>query len=265
MSVLKEIFAEKRRDLQRLKASRPLSAVEDAAKSAPDPHNFVACIRGARTKPALIAEVKKSSPSAGLLAAEVDPVDLAGVYARNGATAVSVLTEHRYFDGKLDDLYSIRKRWRRLPLLRKDFIFDPYQIYETRAAGADAVLLIAAALGGGQLRELHALAADIGLTALVEVHSLQELEMVLRIHPVLVGINNRNLHDMRVRLEVTERLRPCVPEGIAVVAESGVRGPSDVARMANAGADAVLIGEALVTSAHPAGRLEELMQGRRNP
>jgi indole-3-glycerol phosphate synthase len=248
MTILDEIFAYKRQQVERLKQERPLAALQTAVESAPPALNFCAALIGASPQPALIAEVKKASPSRGLLAPDFDPLRLARLYQANGAAAISVLTEDRYFQGSLAHLSQIAALPDRPPLLRKDFIFDPYQVYEARLAGADALLLIAAMLEPERLLSLHTLAGRLGMAALVEVHTADELRLALECQPALVGINNRDLRDFKVRLETTLELRPHVPQGVIVVAESGIHTPEDVACLAEAGVDAILVGEALVTA-----------------
>jgi indole-3-glycerol phosphate synthase len=248
MSILDEIFAYKRSELAQRQSLQPLASVQAAARQAAPALDFLAALRQSSSRPALIAEVKQASPSRGVLTANFDPLRLARAYQRNGAAAISVLTDEHFFQGSLDTLSRIAELQPRLPLLRKDFIFDPYQVHEARAAGADAILFIAAMLEQAQLRSLHSLAQELDLTPLVEVHSLAELELALTCQPVLVGINNRDLHDFSVSLETTLTLREHVPAGIMVVAESGIHTPQDVERLDRAGVDAILVGEALVTA-----------------
>jgi indole-3-glycerol phosphate synthase len=287
MSILDEIFAYKREEVAERQRLQPLAAVRAAAENAAPARDFIGALRAAPRKPALIAEVKRASPSRGLLVADFDPVRLATLYAENGAAAISVLTDERYFRGSLDDLRRVAlleprplleeprplleeprpllEKPRPLleeprpPLLRKDFLYDPYQIYEARAAGADAVLLIAAHLPLEQMRDLHALALALGMAPLVEVHSPADLEAALQCNPVLVGVNNRDLHDFTVRLETTLSLRPLIPSGVCVVAESGLHSPADVTRMGAEGVDAVLIGEALVTATDIAAKVRSFV------
>jgi indole-3-glycerol phosphate synthase len=253
MSILDEIFEHKRSEVAGQQAAVPLAAVRAAAESTPRPADFAGALRACEVtmrRPALIAEVKHRSPSRGLLAPGFDPLHLARTYAANGAAAVSVLTDERYFGGSLEDLRRIAAELGsdRPPLLRKEFVCDPYQIYEARAAGAAAILLIVACLAPAQLAEFQALAHDLGLAALVEVHSAEELEIALQCEPALVGVNNRDLRDFTVDVNTTLRLRPLIPAGTLVVAESGLKSPGDLPRLAAAGVDAVLIGEGLVTA-----------------
>ena len=228
-----------------------------------------AALRQARSRPALIAEIKRGSPSRGLLVADFDPLRLAGLYAENGAAAISVLTDERYFGGSLDHLRAVAVaqggRAEGPPLLRKDFICDPYQVYQARAAGADAILLIAASLAPILLAELLALAHDLGMAALVETHDEAELATALASHARLIGINNRNLHDFTISLETTLRLGRRVPAEVCLVAESGIFAAEDVARLAEIerggggrGVDAILVGEALVTAADVAAKVRAL-------
>lgn len=264
MTILDEIFTHKRSEVARQKRLRPLAGVRAEAEDATPARDFVAALQTAPRRPALIAEVKFASPSRGTLVAAPDPLALAEIYRQNGASAISVLTDERYFKGRLDYLQCIAASEPRLPLLRKDFICDEYQVYEARAAGADALLLIVAGLPPDQLCHLQDLALDLGLAALVEVHTEDELETALACGARLVGINNRNLHDFSVSLETTFRLRKHIPTGVTVVAESGIHTGADVARMAEAGVDAILVGEALVTAPDTAARVRELSGGARS-
>jgi indole-3-glycerol phosphate synthase len=260
MSVLADIFAHKRAEVAQAKLLLSPEEMRAAAEAAPIPPDFLAALRrpsGAR--PRLIAEVKKASPSRGLLAPHFDPLRLAGIYKANGAAAISVLTDERYFQGCLEDLRLVAAQEPRLPVLRKDFVFDPYQIYEARLAGASAVLLIAAMLDTALLRELRQLAQTLHLAALVEVHSEEELESALFSGTQLIGINNRNLKDLKVDLKVTHRLRPLVPPGVLVVAESGIHARADVDQLHEIGVDAILVGESLVTAADTAAQVRNLV------
>ncbi|MEA3377388.1 MAG: indole-3-glycerol phosphate synthase TrpC, partial [Chloroflexota bacterium] len=226
----------------------------------PAPLDFAAALR--RQGVSLIAEVKRASPSKGLLCPDLSSLDLAQTYARNGAVAISVLTDLRFFHGSLDDLARIRHGLDGdIPLLRKDFIFDPYQVYEARAFGADAVLLIAAVLSDESLTELLSLTRELGIAGLVEVHNEEEIACVLPLEPCVVGINNRDLRDFSVDLDTFGRLRSLVPGHIIAVAESGVRTAEDVQRLAVLGADGALVGEALVTAQDPAAKVRELVAG----
>ena len=266
MSILAEIIAHKQTEIAALDARELRRAVEDSLT----PRNFLSAIarekgigdrgRGVRHV-SLIAELKRASPSKGILAAHLDLFQVADIYAQNGASAISVLTDEKYFLGKLETLYKLRFIHKlELPLLRKDFIIDEVQLYESRANGADAVLLITAALTDDKhFADLHALALELGLTPLVEVHNEAETERALKLKDVrLVGINNRDLATFEVSLKTTEYLRPLIPAEIAVVAESGIFTANDVDRLANANVDAILVGEALVTSADIPAKVREL-------
>jgi indole-3-glycerol phosphate synthase len=274
---LSEILDHKRTEIAALDAA----ALRAAAEASPRPRDFLGAIgplspsplspetekgegdrgKGMDRRIRLIAELKRASPSKGMLAPHLDLFQVADIYMDNGAAAISVLTDEKFFLGKLETLRTLRtSHAARVPLLRKDFILAPAQLYEARANGADAALLIVAALPeDAQLADLHALALALGLTALVEVHTAAELERALRIGGVqLIGINNRDLATFNVSLETTERLRPLIPAGIAVVAESGIFTAADVTRLAAAGVDAVLVGEALVTAPDIAAKVREL-------
>ncbi|MCS6993032.1 MAG: indole-3-glycerol phosphate synthase TrpC [Anaerolineales bacterium] len=266
MSILTRILDQKRLEV----AALDLPALRRAAEAAPAPRDFLAAVRLSSAshsaeqergdRLALIAELKRASPSKGMLAPHLDLLQVAEIYARNGARAVSVLTDEVFFQGHLDTLRRLRQVNYPLPLLRKEFIIHEAQLYETRAAGADAVLLIAAALpDDAHFADLHACALALGLTPLVEVHDEPETERALRLPGIrLVGINNRDLTTFHVSLETTERLRPLIPAQVTVVAESGIFTAQDVTRLARAGVDAILVGEALVTAPDIAARVREL-------
>jgi indole-3-glycerol phosphate synthase len=243
-SVLDRIVELKRRDLIDELAAAPLAVVRGEAERAPRPPDFAAALRPP-VGVALVAEIKRASPSKGALAEQVDPAALASRYARAGADAISVLTERHRFLGSLDDLRAVRAAVE-LPLLRKDFLFDPYHIYQARAAGASAALLIVAMLEQPALVDLIDLTAQLGMTPLVEAHVEEEVERALAAGAPVIGLNNRSLHTFEVDLAVTERLRRLVPADRTVVGESGVFGRADVDRLAAAGVQAILVGEALM-------------------
>lgn len=245
-TILDTILAHKAEEVSARRASVPLERFENAARLVSPARDFRAALH--RPTVALIAEVKHASPSKGVLIDPFDPVALGAVYAQNGAAAISVLTDERFFQGHLDHLSAVCRAVD-VPVLRKEFVIDPYQVYEGRAAGADALLLIVAALDDARLEDLHALIEALGMAALVEVHNEAELERALRVDPRLVGVNNRDLATFTVDLATTERLARLIPPGVTLVAESGLHTPDDVARMGAAGADAVLIGASLVTAA----------------
>ncbi|MBI5957797.1 MAG: indole-3-glycerol phosphate synthase TrpC [Chloroflexi bacterium] len=254
-TVLDRILDHKVEEIAARRAAAPLSEVVSSAEAAPPARDMIAALR--RDTVALIAEVKHASPSKGVLIENFDPVVLGRIYAANGAAAISVLTDEAFFQGHLDHLAAVRAAVD-VPVLRKDFVIDPYQIYEARAAGADAVLLIVAALEDSQLADLHMLALSIGLAVLVEVHHEDELARALRIDPLLVGINNRDLHTFAVDLNTTARLARLVPPAITLVAESGIFSGADVRQMGAVGARAVLVGEALVKAGDTASQVQEL-------
>lgn len=261
--ILDEIMAHKLHELERRRQAISLADLKARAADQPPPLDFAAALGGEGVR--LIAEVKRASPSRGVLCSDFDPVRLAMAYATNGAAAISVLTDNRFFQGKLEDLAEVKRLLLRLqlaiPILRKDFIFDPYQVVEARAVGADALLLIVVALADEMLAELLALTHDLGMTALVEVHDEEEVARALRLRPRVIGINNRNLRDLSVDLSSFERLYPLLPDDVITVGESGVRTTPDIRRLGEMGADAVLVGEALVTAYDAAAKTRELVAG----
>jgi len=259
MNILEKILDQKRLEIAALDAS----ALRRVAEQSPAPRDFLSAIKRRRfgLHPSLIAELKRASPSKGILAPHLDLFQVADIYTQNGASAISVLTDEKFFQGKLETLHDLRfTHHSSLPLLRKDFIIDPSQIYEARANGADAILLIAAALTDDKhFADLHACALSLGLTALVEVHDEVETERALKIPNIkLIGINNRNLATFEVSLETTERIRPMISNDINVVAESGIFTAADVERLAKINVDAILVGEALVTSEDIPAKVREL-------
>jgi indole-3-glycerol phosphate synthase len=260
MSILDEIFAHKAVEVEGLKQQRSLAETRRLAEISTPPLDFIAALlRRPGQRPALIAEIKRASPSRGLLAPNFDPQALARLYTENGASAISVLTEAKYFQGSIDILRQVASLDPRLPLLRKDFMLDPYQVYEARAAGADAILLIAAYLDPDLLSLLHDLALSLGMAALVEVHSQAEIEKAFQsCQPPLLGINNRDLGDFSVDLSTAGRLRKLAPPETCVVAESGIHTPADVDKLMAAGIDAILVGEALVTATDPGAKVRSL-------
>lgn len=252
--ILRAIIAHKRAELQGAGAS--LTELRAAVLDAPPARDFAAALRGDQVR--VIAEIKRASPSEGAIRPEgFDPRDIARDYESAGAAALSVLTDERFFDGRLEHLRAARAAVE-IPVLRKDFVIDERQVYEARAAGADAVLLVVAVLDGGRLAELRALAHELGLAALVEAHDEAEVEAALAAGAQIIGVNNRDLRSFTVDLATTERLAQMVPADRLLVAESGVHTRADVERLAAAGADAVLVGTALMRAEDPGEALREL-------
>jgi indole-3-glycerol phosphate synthase len=254
---LDRIVKEKRDELEQRQKNTPLAELEAVIREKPLPLDLAAALGGDSLR--LIAEFKRASPSGGVLRADLDPVKLAETYARCGAAAISVLTESRYFGGSGEDLEAIRRKLPNTPLLRKDFVLKPYQIFESRAWGADAVLVILAILDDSGLKELLSLSHALGMQCLVEVHNENELKRALACDVKIIGINNRNLDTMTVDLNVTGRLRPLIPSGRLVVSESGIKGRGDIKKLREWGVNAVLVGEALVTADDIAAKIKELL------
>ena len=256
MSVLDDILVGVREDLAGRVAARPLAEVIAAAADRPRALDAAFALR--RPGVSVIAEVKRASPSKGALAEVADPAALAVDYAAGGAAVISVLTEARRFGGSLADLDAVRTAVD-VPLLRKDFVVDAYQVHEGRAHGADVTLLIVAALEQGELRDLLGLTESLGMTALVEVHDADELDRAVAAGASVIGVNARDLRTLVVDRSVFARLAPQLPAGVVKVAESGVRGPQDLVAYAAAGADAVLVGEGVVAGGHPRQAVADLV------
>jgi indole-3-glycerol phosphate synthase len=262
--ILKKILDYKQDELAQIKRTTPLLELKARLASRDDhPRDFIQALLGAEEagRTAVIAEVKKGSPSKGIIRADFDPLAIAATYAENGATCLSVLTDEHFFLGKLAYLSAIRAVIP-IPLLRKDFIFDPYQIYEARVAGADAILLIAAMLELAQLRDFVDLARELSLDVLLEVHDEAELETALQVNCALIGINNRSLRTFVTDLSTTERLAELIPGNRVIVAESGINTRSDILRLQRAGARAFLVGESLMREADIGAKLRELLGER---
>ena len=263
-NILQEIVQTKRKELGRAKREVPLERVKARLADAPRARNlFTACVSAPRGMVNVIAEIKRASPSAGVIRQDFDPAAIAREYASAGAAAISVLTDRQYFRGSLEDLHSAREAVE-VPVLRKDFIIDPYQVYESRAAGADSILLIAECLTGGELMDLMILAASLKLTSLVEVHGAEQLMQVRSMigfpHAAysLLGINNRDLTTFQVDIATTLRLADLAEDSRTLVSESGIKTRSDVERLAAAGVNTVLVGETLMRADDIAAKFGEL-------
>ena len=247
-TILDTIIAYKHRELQERQAVLPLAELIARAKDSLPPRDFIAALQTPKVGlVTLIAEVKKASPSAGIIRADFDPVAIAKEYEAAGASCLSVLTDEKFFQGHDDYLATVREAVP-LPVIRKDFVVNEWQIYESRALGADAVLLIVAALTPAQIADYQALAHELGMTALVEVHTEAEMEVALGANAKMIGINSRNLNTFVTDLGAVERLAATVPKEVTLVAESGLKTPADVQRVAQAGAKAILVGETLMRS-----------------
>lgn len=254
--MLDRIITHKKEEIEQRKKALPLTHLKERIAQQKAPLDLASALKGDHI--GLIAEVKRASPSRAILHPNLNPVELAQTYVEGGANAISVLTEANYFRGSIDDLAAIRQEVA-LPVLRKDFILDPYQIYESRAYGADALLLIAAILSQEQLEEFLSLSHSLGLRCLVEVHNENEVETALLSGAEIIGINNRDLNAFAVDINTTRRLRPLIPQQRIVVAESGIRSRSDVEKLKEWGANAMLVGEALVTADDVLAKMRELL------
>ena len=258
-SILDKILAVKRDEVAAARAVRSFEEVDIAARRCEPTRGLEAALRRERGTPMrVLAEIKRASPSAGPIRKDADPAEIAGEYAGAGAAAISVLTDKQFFDGDLSFLAKVRERVS-VPLLRKDFVIDAYQIAEARAAGADAVLLIVAALDETQLAELLATAYDYTLDALVEVHDLREAEVALKVGATLVGVNHRDLRTFTMDMSLTSKVAKVVPAGTVLVGESGIKSAADVKMLDEAGAHAILVGEHLMRAPSPGAALRELL------
>jgi indole-3-glycerol phosphate synthase len=255
-NILEEIAAYKRDFVGQSKLRRSLADLQLAAADAGPTADFGAALRGDGI--AVIAEIKKAAPSKGVIREDFDPEHIAAAYAENGASALSVLTDQAYFQGH-DDYLTSARRVAELPALRKDFTIDAYQIYEARVIGADAILLIVALMDGGQLEDSIGLSTELGMATLVEVHDEGELHAALASSAKLIGVNNRDLKTFETTLETTFGLLDAIPSGITTVSESGINSSDDVERLAAAGVDAILVGEAMMRAPDPGAKLRELL------
>lgn len=257
--ILDEIVADKRQELEASKRAKPLKELEREALTQPPAIDFAAALLGKGIR--LICEVKKASPSKGLIRADFNPVDIAKTYAANGASAISVLTEVKHFQGSLSYLMVIKAAFgdKQIPLLRKDFLTDPYQIYESRANGADALLLIVAILPAAKMKELLELSHKLGMKCLVEVHNEAELKIALDSGARIIGINNRDLTTFETDVTTTKRLRPLIPRDRIMVSESGIKDRKDMEKLREWGVDAALIGESLMASKDIAAKMKEFV------
>ena len=257
--ILTKIIEHKKKELIERKLHMPLEKFQEMAKEAPSPRGFERALRAARAakRPGVIAEIKRASPSKGILRENFNPMEIAASYQMNGASCVSILTDSEFFKGSCAILELSRKTcW--LPILRKDFIIDPYQVYETRAVDADCLLLIVAALDDSQMEELYALGKELRLDVLIEVHNEDELDRALKLEPTMIGINNRNLHTFDVSLNTTFDLLEKIPEDCHVVTESGIHTKEDVELMTGKGVNSFLVGEAFMVAENPGEKLKEL-------
>lgn len=257
--ILKKIVDVKRAEVERLKSELSQAQLENHIEKQSPPLNLAGALTGNRVR--VIGEIKRSSPVKGVLRKNLDPCLLARTYADNGAAAISVLTNVDHFHGCLEDMVVVRDSMfpRGIPVIRKDFIFDQYQVYESRANGADAILLIVSILTEKTLRQLINLSESFWMQCLVEVHNENEIKIALAAGAEIIGINNRNLKTFETDLNTTERLTPLVPSGHVVVSESGISEPADINRVGKAGAHAVLVGESLVSSTDPGAKMRELV------
>jgi indole-3-glycerol phosphate synthase len=259
MSLLKKRVGKKKERLTSLKTKVPLKELRSMASDAELPRNFSNALKRGSGPIRLVAEIKKASPIRGVIRQDFDPITIASIYERKNVDAISVITEEDYFQGKLEYLFDLKKITNR-PLLRKDFIFDEYQIYESKAKGADAVLLIASILDENQSAEFLHLAKDIGLSVVFEVHNFKELEMALRLlNAEVIGINNRDLETLNINLNTTFELKKEIPLDKIVLSESGIKTREDVRRFDNAGIDSILVGTAFMESGDIGKKIDEIM------
>jgi indole-3-glycerol phosphate synthase len=258
MSLLNKIVGKKKERLASLKTKVPLKELRSMASDAELPRNFMNALKRGSGPIRLVAEIKKASPIKGVIRQDFDLITIASIYERKNVDAISVITEEDYFQGKLEYLLDVKKITDR-PLLRKDFIFDGYQIYESKAKGADAILLIASILDENQSAEFLHLAKEIGLSVVFEVHNFKELEMALRLNAEIIGINNRDLETLNINLNTTFELKKEIPLDKIVLSESGIKTREDVRRFENAGIDSILVGTAFMESGDIGKKIDEIM------
>ena len=258
MSVLEKICTAKKTHIDAKKVHEPLSKLKEKIQDAPPPKDFLAALK-AKAPSAIIAEIKKASPSKGTIREDFNPVDIANTYYESGAACLSVLTDTPYFQGSDEDFQAVRAI-SPLPMLRKDFMLDPYQIYESRAMGADCILLIMAALTDQQAQILFALATDLGMTSLIETHDHEELERAKSLTPPLIGINNRNLKTLNVTLETSQTLAANMPKDSFMISESGISSHADITMLQEHGYQGFLIGESLMKSNNITEKLKNLQK-----
>ncbi len=256
-NVLDKIVDYKRGEIATAKLRRSLAEIQSSITDAPQVRSFTESLKSHHPM-GLIAEVKRASPSAGLIREDFDAVEIARIYEQNGAACISVLTDEHFFQGSLEYLKQVRKQ-AQIPVLRKDFILDAYQVYEARSAGADATLLLAECLNDRELHELYSLTIELGMEALVELYEPANIERVLKLNPPLVGVNNRNLQTFDTDLNHTVSLRKEIPDHILLVGESGIHTRDDVLQLQNAGAHAILVGESLMCSEEIGSRVREIL------
>lgn len=246
MSVLLEICERKKQHVKEQKSKTSIAALEELIAGQTPPRGFIKRIRDvSQNGPALITEIKKASPSKGIIREDFNPADIAIIYEENGAACISVLTDEPYFQGHNDHFKTARKTVS-IPMIRKDFMIDPYQIYESRALGADCILLIVAALDDSQLSDLYALSKELGMDALIEIHAEDELERAVKINPDMIGVNNRNLKTLKVDIQTSFEMLEKIPSHVTKIAESGLAGFDEISSLQNAGYEGFLIGESLM-------------------
>ncbi len=255
--ILDQIVRDKKYELEARKKELPFDLLKEKIKDALPARDFKAALLSKEIN--LITEIKKASPSGGIIREDFNPIEIANIYQNEGASAISVLTERKYFEGNLDYLRKVKAEIS-IPVLRKDFIFDPYQICESKVYGADAVLLIAAILKLNDLKKLLSLTYELGMDALVEVHTRDELQKALDADADIVGINNRNLDTLEIDLKTTEELAKLIPSDKIIVSESGIKTREDIERLKKAGARAFLVGESLMRSQDIGAKMRELME-----